>query len=592
MKIKDKTIWIPLLIGGCAILLTFFSLFNHMDLYLSDRLYQKGDISSGKIVIIEIDEKALEEFGPSPLEWDRSIYADVINYLNASFQQHPAVIGLDILFSYDKNAQGDQKLAEAASFGNVVTAGKYYYGTKLQTQPDGSYTWQNHAIVDEIMPYDALKEVTEQGIVNVTNDADGIIRHAVFSYDGEPSFAQAIVKQYAAETGTEISYPKRNISYLPFTYNVSGYLESISLADVYHQKYPVSYFDQKIVLIGSTVTSLQDEYLTAINRREAMNGVEIHANTIDMMLRGDDKAEVSDNVQRILLLLLLVICILLYGKMNLPQMSIMCLIIAGGWIFASSFLFDQGIVVHPLWIPAGIGLLYISEIALRFVKESYLRRQMRQQFERYVDPAVLHQIIDHKEAYQDLDGKQSQIAVLFVDICGFTSLSEKISPKEVVNILNQYLSMVTECIMQNGGTLDKFIGDCAMAFWNAPVEQDDPVMKAVQAGMDMISGADQLSKDLGFDLGFAVGIHCGEAIVGNIGSAKRMDFTAIGDTVNLASRLEGLKIPGLQREGNIYISQEVKDVLEGRIETEDLGDHIIKGKEKPVRVYAVKEVKL
>ena len=146
--------------------------------------------------------------------------------------------------------------------------------------------------------------------------------------------------------------------------------------------------------------------------------------------------------------------------------------------------------------------------------------------------------------------------------------------------------------MQNGGTLDKFIGDCAMAFWNAPVEQDDPVMKAVHAGMDMISGADQLSKDLGFDLGFAVGIHCGEAIVGNIGSAKRMDFTAIGDTVNLASRLEGLKIPGLQREGNIYISQEVKDVLKGRIETEDLGDHIIKGKEKPVRVYAVKEVKL
>lgn len=590
MKIKDKTLLIPLLISICIFLLTFFSLFNNMDLYLSDQLYQKGDISSGKIVIIEIDEKALEEFGPSPLEWDRGIYADVINYLNASSQQHPSAIGMDILFSYDKNEEGDQKLAEAASFGNVITAGKYYYGTKLQTQPDGSYSWQKHAIVDEIMPYDSLKEVTQQGIVNVTNDADGIIRHAVFTYDNAPSFAQAVLGQYGKETGTEISFPKQNTSYLSFTYDVSGYLESISLADVYHQKYPQSYFDHKIVLIGTSVSSLQDEYLTAVNRREAMNGVEIHANTIDMMLRGDYKTEISDYAQRIILLVLLILCILIYTKTNLTGMSIICIVIAGGWIFLSLFLFDHGMVVHPLWIPAGIVLLYIGEIAMRFVKENHMRRQLRQQFERYVDPTVLNQIIDSKEAYQDLDGKQSQIAVLFVDICGFTSLSEKMSPKEVVNILNRYLSMVTDCIMQNGGTLDKFIGDCAMAFWNAPVEQEDPVMKAVNAGMDMIHGADQLSQSLGFDLGFAVGIHCGEAIVGNIGSAKRMDFTAIGDTVNLASRLEGLKIQGFTREGNIYISQEVKDALEGRIETEDLGEHTIKGKEKPVRVYAVKKV--
>ena len=203
---------------------------------------------------------------------------------------------------------------------------------------------------------------------------------------------------------------------------------------------------------------------------------------------------------------------------------------------------------------------------------------------------MLKQIVTQGAEQLELEGKQCSVAVLFVDICGFTTMSEKNTPKDVVRILNRFLELVTDCVMRHNGTLDKFIGDCAMAIWNAPVAQEDAVMKAVRSGMDMVHASEKLCEELGVRIGFAVGIHCGDAVVGNIGSSKRMDYTAIGDTVNTASRLESLKIPGLRREGHVYVSQEVADALGKRIVTEDLGEQPIKGKEKTVRVYSVTEI--
>ena len=126
-----------------------------------------------------------------------------------------------------------------------------------------------------------------------------------------------------------------------------------------------------------------------------------------------------------------------------------------------------------------------------------------------------------------------------------------------------------------------------MAFWNAPLEQENAVFKAVQAAREMLGEADRLREELGYPLNFAIGIHCGEAVVGNIGSSKRLDFTAIGDTVNTASRLESLKIQGRERGREIYVSEEVNRALAGLAETEYLGEHHIKGKEEQVRVYRI-----
>jgi adenylate cyclase len=178
----------------------------------------------------------------------------------------------------------------------------------------------------------------------------------------------------------------------------------------------------------------------------------------------------------------------------------------------------------------------------------------------------------------ELGGKIYDIAVLFVDIRGFTTMSESLEPQTVVEIINRYLTLTTECIMRHHGMLDKFVGDCTMAFWNAPVAQEDPVYLACCAAMDMLEGSKALGQELqerfGRTVSFGVGVNVGDAVVGNIGAPRRMDYTAIGDTVNTAARLEA-NAPG----GTIYISRAVADALGDRAKTTSLGGSIpLKGK--------------
>ena len=190
----------------------------------------------------------------------------------------------------------------------------------------------------------------------------------------------------------------------------------------------------------------------------------------------------------------------------------------------------------------------------------------------------------------ELGGKLTHIAVLFVDIRGFTPMSEMLTPNQVVEILNRYLTLISRCILENGGTLDKFVGDAAMAFWGAPLPQDDYVMNAARAAMDMVNGSRTLSRELmeqyGRTVSFGIGIHAGEAVVGNIGSPQRMDYTAIGDTVNTAARLEA-NAP----KGTIYISRAVADALDGRIRTTSLGSTIkLKGKQDGFEILTLDEL--
>lgn len=210
---------------------------------------------------------------------------------------------------------------------------------------------------------------------------------------------------------------------------------------------------------------------------------------------------------------------------------------------------------------------------------------------RYTAPEIVNEILEQGAAALELGGKLTNIAVLFVDVRGFTPMSELLKPTEVVEILNRYLTLISGCIMRNHGTLDKFVGDAAMAFWGAPIPQEDYVMHAVQAARDMVKGSEALSKELmekyGRTVSFGIGVHVGEAVVGNIGLPQRMDYTAIGDTVNIAARLEA-NAPG----GTIYISRAVADALEGRICVTSLGDSVkLKGKKAGFEVLILEEIK-
>lgn len=215
------------------------------------------------------------------------------------------------------------------------------------------------------------------------------------------------------------------------------------------------------------------------------------------------------------------------------------------------------------------------------------RRRVKDTFSRYMEPAVVDALLREGVTDEDLRGKSTEIAVLFVDIRGFTSLSEQLEADKVVEILNQFLTLTSEAVEKNGGTLDKYIGDCTMAFWGAPLTCDDKTYRACRAALDMMEKVEEygaFTKDIyGWEVSFAVGIHVGTAVVGSFGSPTRKDYTAIGDTVNTASRLEA-QAPA----GQIYISRAVADRLGERGRYTSLGSGIhLKGKAQELEILTL-----
>ncbi|MBP5153130.1 MAG: adenylate/guanylate cyclase domain-containing protein, partial [Lachnospiraceae bacterium] len=235
-------------------------------------------------------------------------------------------------------------------------------------------------------------------------------------------------------------------------------------------------------------------------------------------------------------------------------------------------------------------VFYLTSIAMHYIRAAIEKRQITHTFQRYVAPEIVKEILKTGTENIGLGGKTCDIAVLFVDVRGFTTMSERLSPEKVVTILNKYLTMASDAVEAHGGTLDKFVGDAMMAFWGAPLPQEDAVYNAILTARDIVDGAarvsEELKEEMGEELKVGVGVHFGPAVVGNMGAVKHMDYTAIGDTVNTAARLEA-NAPG----GCVYISRAVVDALKDRIECESLGGTVkLKGKADGFEVLKLKKV--
>ena len=317
--------------------------------------------------------------------------------------------------------------------------------------------------------------------------------------------------------------------------------------------------------------------------------MEYQANAVQALLRGKYHREAADAPQLAVLFLLLLVSLWAFWQRPVKIASAVWILLTGCWLGLCRLLYVQGYVLHVLWFPVGVTALYVGCIGANYIRAALERRKITSTFQRYVAPEIVRELLREGEALE-LGGKQVDIAVLFVDVRGFTTMSEALEPPEVVEILNRYLTLISDCILNNHGTLDKFVGDAAMAFWGAPLPQEDYVMMACRAAMDMVKGSEALSQELlaqyGRTVSFGIGVHVGEAVVGNIGSPQRMDYTAIGDTVNTSARLEA-NAPG----GTVYISRAVADALEGRIRTESLGDTIkLKGKKDGFEILTLEEI--
>ena len=594
---KKKLRFFCIALAACVALtaLAGLGVLDQADAKLSDLLCQRPAARDGQIVVVGIDEAALERYGPFQ-QWSRHILAEALETLNQSEDCRPAVIGVDILFSGPSaDPAADARLAQAAgAYGNVVCGCAAHYGTELVAD-GGDYALDTFAVLGLDRPYDALAQRAMLGHINAMLDSDGILRHYLLFVelpDGTelPSLGLAVANRYRAARGEDpVRQPpvsRQGFWYLPFS-GGAGSIEYVSLAELLSGGVLPDFFDGKIVLIGPYAPGLQDSYFTAIDHVRLMNGVEIHANAVQAMLWEDYRTQVGDGLQLAVLLAVLLGAAYGFWRRKVRWSTALWLLLCAGWPLLCRAAYDQGWVLRVLWVPAGATVLYAGCLAGNYIQAALERRQVTDTFQRYVAPEIVRELLQAGPAALELGGRQTEIAVLFVDVRGFTTMSEQLEPKLVVEILNRYLTLISQCIFRHGGTLDKFVGDAAMAFWGAPLPQEDAVMHAVRAAADMAAGSRALSAELearyGRAVSFGIGVHVGPAVVGNIGSPQRMDYTAIGDTVNTAARLEA-NAPG----GTIYISRAVADALEGRIRATSLGGSVrLKGKQAGFEVLTL-----
>ena len=587
-----KRVIVCILCGVIAFLLAYIDIIGSVDKTAEDVLYHKAGAMEGKIKIIKIDDKSMNKMGEFST-WTRDVWAELVEKLCVSDEIRPEVIGFDVLFSSEKIEESDKAFAQAcAKYNNVVTGTSYVFGKEVTTAEDGMLDVNYLAVVEKVEPYKALKETTSQGFVNaIFDEEDRMVRHSFVYFDDTDgtrvrSFSSAIYEKYMESIGKEAVYPTED-SIMTFRYSgQTGDYESVSLIDVLDGTVPAEAFDGCIVLVGAYAAGMMDAYFVPVDRGNQMYGVEIHANMLQALMEGKTLTETSKLADAIVAAVVAIVLAFICSKLSVAKLVTVSVVVIVVKLVTGYFMFNEGLSSNVLAIPIMSVIIAVYYVAEHYYIEYREKKSITGAFSKYVAPQVVDNVVKTGNYELKLGGENRTIAVLFVDIRGFTPLSESLEPEQVVDILNGYLKLTTACVFRHGGTLDKFIGDATMAVFNAPFDTEDYVYKAVLTAWDIVQGGNRIEKEYlaryGKNVGFGVGVNCGPAVVGNIGCDTRIDYTAIGDTVNTAARLEA-NAP----RGTVYISEYVYEQIKDRITVEEIGEIPLKGKSKGVFVYSV-----
>ena len=596
---EEKRNWKRTLLGVLLTAVLTFAvtasqLLYPLDRLITDPLCQTPSVPDSSVIVLAIDEKTLSAYGEYA-DWSRDIPARLVEQLNADPEMAPAVIAFDVMYVSDREAVADESFARACEAGgNVVTAVNLVFHTEVTT--DGSSIVVDRDHIEQVeYPYSALRGAVDYGFANTYLDRDEFVRYARLKadYNGETiwSFAAKVYLRYAETMGFEPLLPKTDAKgFYNFAYTArSGEYTTLSLCDVLDGRIDPLFFRDSVVFVGAYAPGMQDSYFAAIQHRGTMYGVEIQANIFQALMEGKTGLQLDNWIYAAAVTLLAVAFYLAIRRMKIVPAAILGVGFIGAGLLACKLLFNGGIVTRVIELIVAVIGIYAVHLVLGYLLEVLKKRKILNAFKKYVAPQVVDEVASKGNFTIKLGGEKRHIAVLFVDIRGFTPMSEGLQPEQVVEILNEYLHLTTNSIFKNNGTLDKFIGDATMAVFNAPFDLDDYIYRAVCTARDIAAGSEELERKLmerfGKSVSFGIGVNCGDAVVGNIGCDFRMDYTAIGDTVNTAARLESNA-----KRGQILISQAVRDALKDRIRVTDVGVIPLKGKSNEIFVYQLDEV--
>jgi len=559
-------------------------LVEEREYWLLERLFETRGARQpvAPIVIVAIDESSFQELQhqwPFPRDW----HAKVIRTIAAG---RPLAIGVDLIFDTPSSDDADAALGAAVS-----AAGNVVLGSAPKEEDRGALTVDAGAYVrDSNLPLPVIRRGALVGPVNLFQDpVDGHVRRSPLSVKlGDDSLEPGFdVQLYTVATKAGLPaapLPKAkdiliNFNGPPVTFPWVLYYR------VLNGEVGADVFKNKIVLIGPTSAVIHDVFPTAFARgNEQMPGVEIHANVVETYVRGNYIREIPRGIST----LVAAVAALIGGALVIRQRALRAFFsVALLWCLLAIVAY-LGFHYFDIWVRGVAGTLgltvgYGATVIENFVREQREKRRLSQFF----SPEVLREVVRHRDD-NSLGSTRRLVTVLFSDIRGFTTLSERLEPEQVAEMLREYLSEMTEIVFRHGGTVDKYIGDCVMALYNAPFPDPDHAVKAVRTGLEFQEKTLEVSRrweaKLGVQIRNGVGINTGEAVVGTMGSRQRLEYTAIGDTINLGARLESItKEYGV----GIIVSEYTHRLLKDEFMTRELGEVIVKGKSQPVKIFGV-----
>jgi adenylate cyclase len=557
------------------------------------------------VVILAFDQQTLDRL---KMRWPvpRSVYAPVLDRLSEAGAR---VVALDFTFS---EASPAEQARQDKIMGEAILRSRSWIVLGSDFDIRSTEYGQVVSYLSPTLNIDPNR--THVGFVNVWPDLDGVVRYAYLVKRHQkklhPSFDLKVLERYlglkpefAAIRGDWLNYgglkvPAQGGVKMLINYRGgAGKFKTISLENVLDPEvFPglrtAGVFKDKIVLVGPAFATAHDQYAQPYGQGE-MLGVEIHANVLDTILNRNYLWRLPRESGVLLVFLWVMVTAFICIRLR-PMFSplVMLVFISAHWVLAfMSFVY--GNLILPVILPSlAVAAATLSAMVYRVLTEERRSHQIKGMFSRYVSPKVVDELVKNPSAALALGGKKMTVTVLFSDIRSFTSMSEQLTPEAVVELLNEYFQAMTDVIFSYDGMVDKYIGDAIMAIFGAPVAHADDPVRAVRAGLEMLQILRAMNhhwESQGrrtFEIG--VGINTGEAIVGNMGSTHAMGYTVIGDTVNLASRLEGLN---KQLGTSLLISENTYQRVKDHFEVQAFSDIKVKGKAEAMTVYAVKAAK-
>ena len=568
-------------------------------------LTSKSVTTNDDVVIIEVSDKTLDKLGQWPL--DRKIFADKIMQLR---EYGAGLIVMPILFSEADRSGHDKEFADAIATGGVVIA---QTPTNQNQKPDAvrrgfaaignnpapyAYYW-NGAVSPIKMLADAASGI---GIIASTPEVDGVVRRMpmVVNINGQlyPSLPLETIRAATDDPSFQIKTDDSGIAAVRIpkfnTINTdkngriwidwSNKYKTIDFLDVKKED-----VEGKSVIIGLSASGIANVIATPSGEQFAHT---VQANALISVFNGTTPVRYSyaPTLELLASIFLTTLIILVIPRIPVLTTIPVLVIIIGGIAYFPGYMFKSNLELWDVsYVLLSSVITYGVVIAHRMISEYLQKLQIKKQFGTYLSPAMVEKLQKNPELLQ-LGGESRELSIMFTDVRGFTAISEHYGSdvQGLTKIMNRYMTAMTASILEENGTLDKYIGDAQMAFWNAPLDEPNHAKRAVSAALKMLAKLDEFNQEVSKEgvppFGMGLGINTGTVVVGNMGSNQRFDYTCLGDSVNLASRLEGQS----KNYGVLLIlGPETAKQVQDEYRVIQLDTIAVKGKKEGVNVYTV-----